>query len=45
MAAAEAEFGRVDVVLNVAGIADGCMLADLDHGACMTGSWTSTCGG
>ncbi len=30
MAAAEAEFQRVDVVLNVAGIADGCMLADLD---------------
>ena len=30
MAAAEAEFERVDVVLNVAGIADGCMLADLD---------------
>ncbi|MGO8870729.1 MAG: SDR family NAD(P)-dependent oxidoreductase [Acidimicrobiales bacterium] len=29
MAAAEAEFGRVDSVLNVAGIADGCMLADL----------------
>ena len=30
MAAAVAEFGRVDAVLNVAGIADGCMLADLD---------------
>ncbi len=30
MARAVAEFGRVDVVLNVAGIADGCMLADLD---------------
>jgi NAD(P)-dependent dehydrogenase (short-subunit alcohol dehydrogenase family) len=30
LAAAEAEFHRVDVVLNVAGIADGCMLADLD---------------
>ena len=29
MAAAVKEFGRVDVVLNVAGIADGCMLADL----------------
>ena len=29
MAAAVGEFGRVDVVLNVAGIADGCMLADL----------------
>jgi NAD(P)-dependent dehydrogenase (short-subunit alcohol dehydrogenase family) len=29
MAAAVAEFGRVDAVLNVAGIADGCMLADL----------------
>jgi NAD(P)-dependent dehydrogenase (short-subunit alcohol dehydrogenase family) len=30
MVAAITEFGRVDVVLNVAGIADGCMLADLD---------------
>ena len=30
MAAAVDQFGRVDVVLNVAGIADGCMLADLD---------------
>jgi NAD(P)-dependent dehydrogenase (short-subunit alcohol dehydrogenase family) len=30
MAAAEGEFQRVDVVLNVAGIADGGMLADLD---------------
>jgi NAD(P)-dependent dehydrogenase (short-subunit alcohol dehydrogenase family) len=30
MAAAEAEFQRVDAVLNVAGIADGCMLADPD---------------
>ena len=30
MAVAIAEFGRVDAVLNVAGIADGCMLADLD---------------
>jgi NAD(P)-dependent dehydrogenase (short-subunit alcohol dehydrogenase family) len=30
LAAAEAEFQRVDVVLNVAGIADGGMLADLD---------------
>lgn len=30
MARAVAEFGRLDVVLNVAGIADGCMLADLD---------------
>ncbi|MGH9098188.1 MAG: SDR family NAD(P)-dependent oxidoreductase, partial [Acidimicrobiales bacterium] len=29
MAAAVKEFGRVDVVLNVAGIADGGMLADL----------------
>jgi len=29
MAAAVAEFGRVDAVLNVAGIADGCALADL----------------
>jgi NAD(P)-dependent dehydrogenase (short-subunit alcohol dehydrogenase family) len=29
MAAAVKEFGRVDVVLNVAGIADGCALADL----------------
>jgi NAD(P)-dependent dehydrogenase (short-subunit alcohol dehydrogenase family) len=29
MAAAVEEFGRVDAVLNVAGIADGCMLADL----------------
>jgi NAD(P)-dependent dehydrogenase (short-subunit alcohol dehydrogenase family) len=29
MAAAVEEFGRVDVVLNVAGIADGCALADL----------------
>ena len=29
IAAAVKEFGRVDVVLNVAGIADGCMLADL----------------
>jgi NAD(P)-dependent dehydrogenase (short-subunit alcohol dehydrogenase family) len=29
MAAAVREFGRVDAVLNVAGIADGCMLADL----------------
>ena len=25
-------FGRVDAVLNVAGIADGCLLTDLDHG-------------
>jgi NAD(P)-dependent dehydrogenase (short-subunit alcohol dehydrogenase family) len=32
MAACEQEFGRVDVVLNVAGIADGCMLADLTMG-------------
>ncbi len=30
MAAAVEEFGRVDVVLNVAGVADGGMLADLD---------------
>jgi len=30
MAAAVKEFGRVDVVLNVAGIADGCMFADLE---------------
>jgi NAD(P)-dependent dehydrogenase (short-subunit alcohol dehydrogenase family) len=30
MKAAIDQFGRVDVVLNVAGIADGCMLADLD---------------
>jgi NAD(P)-dependent dehydrogenase (short-subunit alcohol dehydrogenase family) len=30
MARAVAEFGRVDAVLNVAGIADGGMLADLD---------------
>jgi NAD(P)-dependent dehydrogenase (short-subunit alcohol dehydrogenase family) len=30
MAAAEARFGQVDTVLNVAGIADGGMLADLD---------------
>ena len=29
MAAAVEEFGRVDAVLNVAGIADGCALADL----------------
>jgi NAD(P)-dependent dehydrogenase (short-subunit alcohol dehydrogenase family) len=29
MAAAVKEFGRVDAVLNVAGIAEGCMLADL----------------
>jgi NAD(P)-dependent dehydrogenase (short-subunit alcohol dehydrogenase family) len=29
MAAAVNEFGRVDAVLNVAGIADGCALADL----------------
>ena len=29
MAAAVQEFGRVDAVLNVAGVADGCMLADL----------------
>ncbi len=29
MAAAVKEFGRVDAVLNVAGIADGCALADL----------------
>ncbi len=29
MAAAVTEFGRVDAVLNVAGIADGCALADL----------------
>ncbi len=29
MAAAVKQFGRVDAVLNVAGIADGCMLADL----------------
>jgi NAD(P)-dependent dehydrogenase (short-subunit alcohol dehydrogenase family) len=29
MAAAVGEFGRVDAVLNVAGIADGCALADL----------------
>lgn len=29
MAAAVGRFGRVDVVLNVAGVADGCMLADL----------------
>ena len=29
MAAAVEEFGRVDAVLNVAGIADGCTLADL----------------
>jgi len=29
MATAVEEFGRVDIVLNVAGIADGCMLADL----------------
>src|ERR1700678_1612956 len=29
MAAAVDEFGRVDAVLNVAGIADGCALADL----------------
>jgi NAD(P)-dependent dehydrogenase (short-subunit alcohol dehydrogenase family) len=29
MATAVAAFGRVDAVLNVAGIADGCMLADL----------------
>ncbi len=29
MAEAVEEFGRVDAVLNVAGIADGCMLADL----------------
>lgn len=30
IAAAVKEFGRVDAVLNVAGIADGCMFADLD---------------
>ena len=29
MATAVKEFGRVDAVLNVAGIADGCALADL----------------
>ena len=29
MAACVEAFGRVDVVLNVAGIADGCMIADL----------------
>jgi NAD(P)-dependent dehydrogenase (short-subunit alcohol dehydrogenase family) len=29
MAAAVAAFGRVDAVLNVAGVADGCALADL----------------
>jgi NAD(P)-dependent dehydrogenase (short-subunit alcohol dehydrogenase family) len=29
MAVAVEKFGRVDAVLNVAGIADGCMLADL----------------
>jgi NAD(P)-dependent dehydrogenase (short-subunit alcohol dehydrogenase family) len=29
VAAAVAEFGRVDAVLNVAGIADGCMLGDV----------------
>ncbi len=29
MAAAVKEFGRVDAVLNVAGVADGCALADL----------------
>jgi NAD(P)-dependent dehydrogenase (short-subunit alcohol dehydrogenase family) len=29
MAVAVAQFGRVDAVLNVAGIADGCALADL----------------
>ncbi len=29
MAAAVEEFGRVDAVLNVAGVADGCALADL----------------
>jgi len=29
MAAAIEQFGRVDAVLNVAGIADGCMLGDL----------------
>ncbi|MGO9813803.1 MAG: SDR family NAD(P)-dependent oxidoreductase [Isosphaeraceae bacterium] len=29
MAACEEAFGRVDVVLNVAGIADGCMITDL----------------
>jgi NAD(P)-dependent dehydrogenase (short-subunit alcohol dehydrogenase family) len=30
MAAAVEEFGRVDAVLNVAGVADGAMLGDLD---------------
>lgn len=30
IAAAVDRFGRVDAVLNVAGIADGCMLGDLD---------------
>ena len=30
IAAAVDKFGRVDAVLNVAGIADGCMLGDLD---------------
>jgi NAD(P)-dependent dehydrogenase (short-subunit alcohol dehydrogenase family) len=30
MATAVKEFGRVDAVLNVAGIADGCLLGDLD---------------
>ena len=30
MATAVKTFGRVDAVLNVAGIADGCMLGDLD---------------
>jgi NAD(P)-dependent dehydrogenase (short-subunit alcohol dehydrogenase family) len=29
IAAAVEQFGRVDAVLNVAGIADGCMLGDL----------------
>ena len=32
MAAAVAKFGRVDAVLNVAGIADGCMLDDVTMG-------------
>ena len=42
MRAAVDEFGRIDAVLNVAGIADAMMLADvtMEH---YDRSWTSTC--
>ena len=36
MAAAVEAFGRVDAVLNVAGIADGCALTELTW-SCTTG--------